>query len=191
MSLMTTRPWKHPKTGIYYLRRAVPADLLALIGKREEKISLGTKDPVRAKSLHARALLELDERWTNLRAGRKLLSEREAHEMVEPLYAWWIDQHRDEPSQQAFWRIYLGENLWPRRLSGWSLQSNLAATLIKEAADPSVGARRDMEEWCTDQADAVLKQRGIVVDKSNRRKLARAPAACRARLSSIRADCAG
>ncbi|WP_334317568.1 DUF6538 domain-containing protein [Methylorubrum extorquens] len=40
---MTTRPWKHPKTGIYYLRRAVPADLLACIGKREEKISLGRR----------------------------------------------------------------------------------------------------------------------------------------------------
>ena len=75
----------------------MPADLLACIGKREEKISLGTKDPVRAKSLHARALLELDERWTNLRAGPKLLSEREAHEMVAPPYAWWIDQYRDEP----------------------------------------------------------------------------------------------
>jgi hypothetical protein len=61
MSLMTTRPWKHPKTGIYYLRRAVPADLLACIGKREEKISLGTKDPVRAKNLHARAFVPVDE----------------------------------------------------------------------------------------------------------------------------------
>jgi hypothetical protein len=172
MSLMTTRTWKHPKTGIYYLRRAVPADLLARVGKREEKISLGTKDPVRAKSFHARALLELDERWTNLRADPKLLSEREAHEMAAPLYAWWIARYRDEPSQQAFWRIDLGEHLWPRRAPGWSLQPNLGATLINEAADPAVGARRDMEEWCTDQADVVLKHRGIVVDKSDRRKLA-------------------
>jgi hypothetical protein len=92
--------------------------------------------------------------------------------MVEPLYAWWIDQYRDEPSQQAFWRIDLGEHLWPRRPPGWSLQPNLGATLINEAADPAVGARRDMEEWCTDQADVVLKHRGIVVDKSDRRKLA-------------------
>ena len=43
MALMTTRPFKHPKTGIYYLRRAVPADLLSHIGKREEKESLGTR----------------------------------------------------------------------------------------------------------------------------------------------------
>ena len=88
------------------------------------------KDPVRAKSLHARALLELDERWTNLRAGPKLLSEREAHEMVAPPYAWWIDQYRDEPSQQAFWRTDLGDNLWPRRPPGLSLQPNLGAALI-------------------------------------------------------------
>ncbi|WP_321162212.1 DUF6538 domain-containing protein [Methylorubrum extorquens] len=40
----------------------MPADLLARVGKREEKISLGTKDPVLAKS-----------------------REREAHEIVDPL----------------------------------------------------------------------------------------------------------
>lgn len=39
---MTTRPWKHPKTGIYYVRRAVPPDLRALIGKREEKVKRWT-----------------------------------------------------------------------------------------------------------------------------------------------------
>ncbi|WP_458438919.1 hypothetical protein [Methylorubrum extorquens] len=79
-------------------------------------IEKGTIPILSAFGLAGSACLnKLDERWTNLRAGPKLLSEREAHEMVEPLYAWWIDQHRDEPSQQAFWRIDLGENLWPRR----------------------------------------------------------------------------
>jgi len=106
--------------------------------------------------------------------------------MVAPPYAWWIDQYRDEPSQQAFGRIDLGDSLWPRRPPGWSLQPNLGAALIEEAADPPVGARRDMEEWCTDQADAQLEHRGIVVDESDRRKLAWAVTAVMQRASLIR-----
>jgi hypothetical protein len=49
MVLAMSRPVKHPKTGIYYFRKAVPEDLRALVGKREEKISLGTKNPAEAK----------------------------------------------------------------------------------------------------------------------------------------------
>ncbi|WP_244480628.1 DUF6538 domain-containing protein [Methylobacterium sp. Leaf399] len=79
---MTTRPWKHPKTASYYLRRAVPLELRALVGKREEKVSLGTKDPIEAKRLHAVALMELEQRWAALRVGPRRLSEREAHELL-------------------------------------------------------------------------------------------------------------
>jgi hypothetical protein len=43
MTLAMSRPWKHPNSGVYWLRKRVPDDLRALIGKREEKRSLGTK----------------------------------------------------------------------------------------------------------------------------------------------------
>jgi hypothetical protein len=62
MPLAMSRPWKHPKSGVYWLRRAVPADLRRLVGKREEKQTLGTKDPAEAKWLHAKALAELEAR---------------------------------------------------------------------------------------------------------------------------------
>jgi hypothetical protein len=57
-----SRPWKHPKSGVYWLRRAVPADLRRLVGKCEVKQTLGTKDPAEAKWLHAKALAELEAR---------------------------------------------------------------------------------------------------------------------------------
>jgi hypothetical protein len=60
MPLAMARPWKHPKTGIYWLRKGVPEDLRTLVGKREEKRSLGTKDPIEAKRLHATALAEVE-----------------------------------------------------------------------------------------------------------------------------------
>ena len=69
--LMST-PYKHPKTNIYYLRRAVPIELRELIGKTEIKKSLGTKDPTLAKSLFARELAKSDALFANARNGFKL-----------------------------------------------------------------------------------------------------------------------
>jgi hypothetical protein len=53
MALAMARPWKHPKTGIYWLRKGVPNDLRTAVGKREEKFTLKTRDPAEAKRLHA------------------------------------------------------------------------------------------------------------------------------------------
>jgi hypothetical protein len=53
MPLAMSRPWKHPNSGVYWLRKGVPEDLRALVGKREEKRSLGTRDPIEAKRKHS------------------------------------------------------------------------------------------------------------------------------------------
>jgi hypothetical protein len=42
------RPFKHPKTGVYWFCKAVPKVLQEALGKREEKRRLCTKDPVEA-----------------------------------------------------------------------------------------------------------------------------------------------
>jgi len=112
MALAMARPWKHPKTGIFWLRKGVPEDLRAAVGKREEKFSLKTRDPAEAKILHAQALLELEQRWANLKAPPKPFSEREAHELVTPAYERWIDLHRDNPSEQKLWKTKFFDKLW-------------------------------------------------------------------------------
>ena len=38
MALAMSRPWKHPKTGVYWLRKRVPDALQRLVGKREEEV---------------------------------------------------------------------------------------------------------------------------------------------------------
>jgi len=48
MSAMTYL-WRHPKSGVYYFRRAVPAELRSIVGKTMIKQSLGTKDVAAAK----------------------------------------------------------------------------------------------------------------------------------------------
>ena len=53
MILAMSRPWKHLKSGVYWLRKRVPDDLRKLVGKREEKRSLLTRDASEAKRRHA------------------------------------------------------------------------------------------------------------------------------------------
>ncbi len=43
------RPYQHPKTGTYWLRKVVPENLRAAVGQRELKQTLGTKDPSEAR----------------------------------------------------------------------------------------------------------------------------------------------
>ncbi len=62
MVLAMSRLFKHPKTGVYYFRKAVPDDLRAIIGKREEKISLRTKTPADAKLAYAKIAAEVENR---------------------------------------------------------------------------------------------------------------------------------
>ena len=42
-------PFKHPKSGVYYYRRVVPAPLRPVLGRTEFRISLGTKSLREAK----------------------------------------------------------------------------------------------------------------------------------------------
>ncbi|MFL5220031.1 MAG: DUF6538 domain-containing protein [Microvirga sp.] len=55
---------------MYWLRKRVPRDLIAVLGKREVKRSLGTRDPGEAKRRHAEELTKLEKRWEELRSAR-------------------------------------------------------------------------------------------------------------------------
>jgi hypothetical protein len=48
MVLGMSRPWKHPKTGVYWFRKAVPEATRQLVGRVEVRRSLHTKDPRKA-----------------------------------------------------------------------------------------------------------------------------------------------
>jgi hypothetical protein len=43
MVLSMSRPWKHPRTGVYYFRKVVPEAMRELVGKVEVRRTLGTK----------------------------------------------------------------------------------------------------------------------------------------------------
>jgi hypothetical protein len=129
MPLAMSRPWKHPESGFYWLRKGVPEDLPLLAGKREEKRSLLTRDPIEAKKRHAEALAEIEARWANLRVGPKILSEREAHQLAVVVHDRWLERYMDNPSQQTTWSIDLSDGAFGRRHAPKSddLQLDVAA----------------------------------------------------------------
>ena len=67
MVLQMPRPFKKPETGVYYLRRIVPEDIRAIIGKTEVRRSLKTKDPRTAARRFTEAAREVDKEWEELR----------------------------------------------------------------------------------------------------------------------------
>ena len=166
MPLPMTRPWKHPKTGIYWLRKRVPAHLQEVVGKVEEKLSLKTREPGEAKKRHAVALAALEQRWDNLAAGPRRLTEREAHDLARPLAVEWLALYEANPSQQDFWPIDLGGVLWTDPPLDLSLST---ADLLRTC--PEGYKRTQLRDWCFRQADQLLTANGLRVAAEEDRKV--------------------
>lgn len=62
-------PYKHPVSGIYYFRRAVPRTLQQNLGRSIIKISLGTRDPSEAMRLFATKQIECESIFNAARNG--------------------------------------------------------------------------------------------------------------------------
>ena len=75
---MKTYPYLLCRKGIYYFRKATPKDLLYFIGQREIIKSLATTDVRLARKVALEMSDQLDELFSRIRNGRKLLS---AHEV--------------------------------------------------------------------------------------------------------------
>lgn len=165
MSLNMSSPWKHPKTGMYWVRRRVPAHLVERLGKREEKRSLGTKDPAEAKRLFTQANAEIEARWTNLERGEVKLGLREALSLARPFYDGMLAEFRDQPLLQTRWDVEIGATCF-----------SPVRPLAKDALAVDAGdvARTIMESWCLDFASTRLGENGYPKSEENIAALARA-----------------
>ena len=174
-----SQPWPHPKTGVFWFRRAVPKDLYKLVGKHEELASLKTKDWDEARVRYAKHSAEVEARWANLRTGTRTLTEREAHALASSAHDQWLIRHHDDPSFQVGWHTDLYATLWT------------AAPLPETKSQPGEpGALpitnvfyRSMRHRCFEEADRILIHQGFVVDEWDRSKLARAVGAALQRAS--------
>ena len=186
MVLSMPRPQLRSGSHTYRLRRRVPADLVAVVGRREVTLSLKTKDPAEAKRLMAEELVKLETRWATLRRGPQTLSEREAHEIAAAVHDAWLIRHADEPSVQTFWPVDVGARVFTRPPLD---ASKSAVGMVCDI--PDLGRLMGLEQWCYEGADRALQDRGLLVDEDGRRKLARAVGAAvqRASLTLQRMAC--
>jgi hypothetical protein len=118
--LAMARPRKHPKTGVYWLRKRVPDDLRAWIRKREEKLTLKTRDPAEAKRLHTAALAAIEQRWANLRVPARKLENSDLHQIAAATCERCVEAG-GPPG--IVWDTEIADNLWDDSLDvgvGWT-----------------------------------------------------------------------
>jgi hypothetical protein len=170
MILMTANPWKHPDSGFYWFRRRVPDELRVLVGKREERFSLGTREPAEAKRRHALKAAEVEKRWANLRLGPQKMGWDEAVQLGGTVAAQWSQQLAADPHQSLFWDTTVGPLLW----KGSPGAKGSFYTDALEPLDPAVRRQSELEGWCKQAADSLLKDRGSDSSPENILTLARA-----------------
>lgn len=100
MVLKMSRRTRHPVTGIYQFRKRDPEQLIPLIGKREERVSRGTRDPQEAKIAHARILAATEARWRQLAAGVISVSQKQSVAISGEIYRAMITENEDDPGRR-------------------------------------------------------------------------------------------
>ena len=96
--------------GVFYYRRRPPSDLIEIVGKKEIKLSLKTKDPIVAQAQAKRVTNKLEAEWKNLRKPKPLLTE--AQELVSALdttqtYTEVVHEHGEITYDEDGWSNFL------------------------------------------------------------------------------------
>ncbi|ESY10834.1 hypothetical protein X750_31815 [Mesorhizobium sp. LNJC394B00] len=207
MVLAMSRPVKHRKTGVYWFRKRVPADVALLTGRREVNKTLGTKDPEEAKRKYAEVLAEFEHEWAQLRLGNRsvnrtdsgrpsaadadaltprLITDREAHLLATAVHDEWLAKFYDNPSEQLHWHTDLYQGMWKRYL----LPSTDPVAGVAGVADPIPGTMpienifwKSMRAGCISRAETILADNDYSDDPWSVHKTARAVGAALQRAS--------
>ena len=167
MSLKMASPTKHPTSGTYRVRLAIPAHLrettARLYGRRAELIeNLRTKDAKRARSLadaatgRLRAQLEAAERA--LQGQAPDLTERDMQALAGVFYRRQIETYGDDPGDAAGWSIVMG-HLTDQADPEEDADGNRHVTLARDDLEP---------------AQELLAERGLPADPATVDRLGRA-----------------
>lgn len=177
MALHMTGPWKHPN-GVYYFRKAVPLALRAALGgKPEVRVSLGTRDPARARLLYVDVAAEQQGIWLAAQAKAVRpgpepvsLTAKQVHGLAGEMYREIVAAHEAEPGTVQAWTKAIA-----------SMQPALPADQREPGAhvpfkgfgqQPGHVAIRRLGP----EIDAFIQRRGISVDAETRYRLAGAAA---------------
>jgi len=141
------RPYKHPRTGVYYFRQRVPTDLRHLLGDKIVSRSLQTKDKEQAKL-------------------------RNADEVQKQAMIW--ERHRKRPEPLPFLQIVALSGILYREVMA-TLEMEPGEVSIWEALlkllDRVSAAPDGLAKWYGPDADRLLLEQGIVTDEASRTRL--------------------
>jgi len=146
MVLRMASPHKHPRTGVYYFRRAVPEDLRPIVGKREELRSLRTKDPAVARQRHADVAVEVERYWQALRSGPITLTNQQITALAGILYREETSALADEPGSSEAW--------------------DHVVRIHRQAREAG-----KLEQWLGPSVDDLLRRQGLNIDSQSRSRL--------------------
>jgi integrase len=106
MVMRMLSPWKNPRSDNFWFRRRVPAHLVAFMGRREIKFSLGTSDPQLAKIRCQEENAKLERMWHERAHGpvETVLSHRQIVALAGEFYREMIATHGDEPISAEKWQ---------------------------------------------------------------------------------------
>lgn len=140
-------PHKHPKTGVYYFRQRIPADLHHKLGNKTVLRSLRTKDPKIAKERHAEQLRNHAAIWEAHRQGPKPLALKQIVSLAGAFYREYTQMLENEPGEPQVWAE--------------------ALDLIER-----IDSRPDaIETWYGSFVDGLLQRHSIVTDEYSRQRL--------------------
>jgi hypothetical protein len=165
MVLRMAQPIKRGR--FYWLRKKVPDDLREIVGKREEKFSLKTRDPAEAKVMFAKALAEIEERWSRLRQGRISLSHKQAYAIAGEIYRERVSRFENEPMDAIPFDLTLEGEVKPGSIKVMYVGADKEKTkelhqkLVEQAKNPK-------------EIDDYLARRGILLDVESREKVRKA-----------------
>ena len=179
MAFSMSRPLKHPKTGMYWLRKVVPADLRAVVGKSEFKFSLKTKDAAEAKQRHAAELAKIETQLANLRKPSRRISLTELQHATA--YAYERCLAAKGRLDGCSWDTKLAETMWDEPTGPMSGSVNFDFSKpsperpLFEWSNIEAQMRAKFQiEWCDESARRYLSDIGLQVDQESHNALARA-----------------
>ena len=168
-------PFRHPDTGMFWFRRAVPKALRLPVGEVlgrpgkpcwELKWTLGTHELCRAKELMPAAMAKADAILEAARNGARPLSNRETHALAGLWYQRQLNAWEADPSAIDHW-------------DNWDLamptDPYIEGTEDSEHPVERQGFAREWKQFLVAfliQADELLAREGVITDSASSMKLA-------------------
>jgi len=141
MVLHMPRPYKHPKTGVFYFRQKTPADLRQIFGRAEVGWSLRTKDEAVAKIRNAEACQKQARVWQALRAKPEPIPHKQIMALAGGFYSSLVAIVDDEPGEPSMWKLML------------------------DKFDNDRMSDQAIKEWFGPEADRLLLEQGLSTDE--------------------------